>query len=209
MLVCSICANTDGPFVQEPTGRAATPHFVKCSTCAQKYIQISFTGTAGPNPSEKTFNEYFHECPQCHSLYYGSIPYAFFHYSVEKCPVCQRDFPDGSDMEFENTGVEEQEAIMSGVFKDEFRSLDHLKPIYEKLVKQYPKYSKVFEKIMLVETKRGNDIWVITKGSDMRKVRNLQSLIFKLSDKAFSFSNSQRFKFAKSDIVKIIDQVKV
>jgi hypothetical protein len=208
-VACSICASTKGPFTQEPTGVKTSPYFVKCQTCAQKYTQISFDGTIGRNPAPSLYRKYFHECPNCHSLYYGAIPYAYLHYSVTECPICGEGLPIGSDLEFANAGPETQDALKSGVFRDEHRSLDYLKPLYDKLVARHSSLSKAIDNIMLIETERGNDIWVITKGTDPNLTEALQKVLFNIVDKKLSFSSSQRFSFAKGDIKKILFQDKL
>ena len=203
-MACSICASTEGPFTQEPTRVSSSPFFVKCHSCVQKYTQISFDSTIGRNPTPSLYSKYFHECPSCHSLYYGAVPYATLHYSVTKCPVCGEGFPTGSDLEFSNAGPETQDALKSGVFRDEDRSLDYLKPLYDKLVAQHSALSKAIDNIMLIETERGNDIWVITKGSDSILTGALQTILFNIVEKKLRFSNSQRFSFAKGEIKKIL-----
>lgn len=205
-MACSICASTEGPFTQEPTGVKTSPFFVKCDACAQKYTEISFDRTIGRNPVPSLYKKYFHECSNCHSLFYGAIPYAYLHYSVAKCPMCGEGFPTGSDIEFLNIGEANQDAIKSGVYRNEDRSLDYLKPLYDKLVAQHSTLSKAIDSIMLIETERGNDIWVITKGSDPILTGTLQTILFNTVDRKLSFSSAQRLSFAKGEIKKIILQ---
>ena len=85
---CSLCASTDGPFLQEPTGLRESPYFYKCQKCSVDNKYTTFKDTVGMNPSKASINEYFYICPGCTNLYYMTIPYANLRYDVKVCPSC-------------------------------------------------------------------------------------------------------------------------
>ncbi len=204
--VCSICASTEGPFTQEMTGVTSSPYFIKCQSCNLNFPAISFDGTVGRSPSRSSFEKYFYECPDCGTLFYKAIPYAFLHFGVTECPNCNRDLPGGEDIEFLDSSKANQGVLMN-TFKPD--SLEELEPLYEKLVAQQPKLSKAIANVMLVETAKGYDIWVVCQGSDPATKRSLQPILMAIVDKKLSFFGSGLLKFAREEEgLTIIKQMK-
>jgi len=190
---CSICASIEGPFTQEPTGVAASPHFVKCQTCAQKYTGITFKGTVGSGASPASVQKYFYQCPGCANLYYKAIPYAFLSFDVRQCPSCDHAFPTEESVEFPESSRTFQMAMKGSATQ---RTPEELDEIYDKLVELHPLISKAVENIMLVETPQGRDIWAITAGNDPQVQQALQWILMKAADRKLTFSQSQRSDFA-------------
>jgi len=191
--VCSICGSTESPFTQEPTGVMSSPYFIKCQSCNLNLSEITFNGTVGRSPSKIKFEEYFYECPDCGMLFYRAIPYAYTHFGITGCPNCNHAFPASEDIKFPNS----TKAVLSNFFKPD--SLEELELLYEKLVVQLPKLSKAIANVMLVETARGYDIWVVCKGSDPVIESSLRPLLMTFVDKKLSFSCSALLKFARKE----------
>ena len=194
--VCSICASTEGPFTQETTGVTSSPYFIKCQSCNLNLPAVSFDGTVGRSPSRSSFEKYFYECPDCGTLFYGAIPYAFTHFGVTECPNCHHAFPAGEDIEFPESSKADQSVLSNSFGPD---SLEELEPLYEKLVAQQPKLSKAIANVMLVKTAKRHDIWVVCRGSDPATKRALRPLLMAFVDKKLSFSGSGLWKFAREE----------
>jgi hypothetical protein len=192
-VACSICASTDGPFAQEPTGVATSPHFVKCQTCTQKYAGISFKGTVGSSATLDSVKGSFYPCSGCENLYYKAIPYAFLNFDVRQCPSCDHPFPTEESIEYPQSSKAYKVALKGSAFN---RTAEELDAIYEKLVTIQPKLSKAVENIMLVESPQGRDIWAVLAGDDSRVQEALQWILMKAADRKLTFSGSQRYDFA-------------
>lgn len=200
--VCSICASTEGPFTQEPTGVTSSPFFIKCEKCNYMYPRITFEGNT-KNPSQDTFEKYYYKCSGCGALFYKAIPYAFTYFGVRECPVCNHPFPSEEDIKFPNS----TKCVMSNIFGRD--TLEELEPLYEKLVEQQAKLSKAIDNIMLVKTDKKYDLWVVTKGSDGEIQSSLRPILLRITDNKLAFSISQLLKFAKKkEGLKIIKEIK-
>lgn len=193
MLICSICASTDGPFIQEPTGVPTSPFFIKCQACTQKYPYISFDKTVGKGAPLKSVSKYFYQCEGCGNLFYNAIPYAFQHYGVKACPGCQHPFPSEKDIQFPPSSLAYKSVLKGANFS---LSSTEIEELYEKLLLIQPQFSKAIEKIFLVELPKGSDIWVICIGNDSEVENALRSILLKETDRRMTFSSSQRFEFA-------------
>jgi len=205
-IICSICASIEGPFTQEPTGVSLSPYFIKCQSCTQKFPYISFDKTVGKSASRSSVEKYFYKCPKCRSLYYKAIPYAFLNFDVRECPGCNHPFPSEQDIEFPESSRAYKSVMKGAAFK---LSPEELELLYEKLLKMQPVLSKAIDDILLVETPKGKDIWVVCMGNDSEVQSALQWILMKAVDKKMSFSSSRRYEFAmKEDGLKILRQSK-
>lgn len=204
--VCSICASTEGPFTQETTGVTSSPYFIKCQSCNLNFTQISFGGTIGHSPSRSKFEEYFFECPDCGTLFYCAIPYAFTDFGVTECPNCHHAFPASEDIEFPESSKANQSVLMDSFVPE---SLEETELLYEKMVAQQPKLAKAIANVMLVKTPRGHDIWIVCQGSDSSVANSIRPLLMAFVDNKLSFPGSMLWKFAKEkEGVTIIRQMK-
>ena len=82
---------------------------------------------------------------------------------------------------------------------------DSFEPLFDKLVELLPKLSNAIDAILLVESQKGKDIWVVCKGNDPQVQKALQWVLMKAIDRKMSFSGSQRYDFAIAG-VKILKQ---
>ncbi len=201
---CSLCASTDGPFLQEPTGLRKSPYFYKCQKCSVDNKYTTFKDTVGMNPSKASISEYFYICPGCANLYYMAIPYANLRYDVKVCPSCGTQFPSEEDIAYTAEHQAYKVALKGRPYNLPEEAFE---PLYDKLLEVLPKLSKAIDDFLLVETKKGKDIWAITKGNDSQMEKALQWVLMKAVDRKMSFSSSQRYDFAIKG-VKILKQSK-
>jgi hypothetical protein len=205
-VTCSICASTEGPFIQEPTGVPASPYFIKCHVCAHDNEFITFKNTVGMVASPQAMQRYFYKCPGCGNLYYKAVPYAFLRYNVKQCPSCGNAFPAEEDILFPESAQAFGMAMKGSPFN---LASEEIEPLYEKLLKIQPLLSKAIDDILLVETPKGKDIWVICRGYDSEVQNALEWVLMKGVDNKLSFSQSQRADFAfKETGVRILRQSK-
>lgn len=201
---CSLCASIDGPFLQEPTGLSKSPFFYKCQKCSEENKYTTFKDTVGLRLSESSVREFFYICPGCANLYYMAIPYAYLRYDVKSCPSCGCLFPSEEDISYSEESQTFKVVLKGGPYN---LSEDAFEPLYNKLLALTPKLSKAIDEVLLVETPRGKDIWVVCKGNDSQVEKALQWVLMKAVDRAMTFSSSQRFDFAIKE-VKILKQSK-
>jgi len=204
MIICSICAFTEGPFIQESTGVPTSPNFYKCQSCAQDYTHISFDKTVGKGAPIQLVNKYFYPCAGCGSLFYNAIPYAYLNFSVKACPGCQHPFPSEKDIHFPPSDI-----AFQSVLKGSNSALTHaeIEEVFMKLTMIQPKISKAINQILLVELPKGPDIWVVCKGNDAQIQNTLRLVLSKETGRRMSFSSSQRYEFAmKIDGLKVLRQ---
>jgi len=209
---CHVCAKPiKGAYSKENIPSGVTSHtvFIKCQSCSSDYPGITFADSAGRNPTRSSFENSFYECNGCGSLYFCSskgIPFAYSGFSVEACPKCGQPLPTGAEIEFEPS--DESRALQGG----SPGSLEKMQPLYKTLSESVPKHpslSKIVTSIMLVNTPRGHDIWVIYQAEfDFNTERAIVTQLRKLVD-GIAFSGSQALEYALKDNMTIIEENKI
>jgi len=212
---CHVCAQPiEGPYSSEkiPPGVTSNAFFVKCQSCTSKYPGITFASTAGRSPTRSSFEYSFYECEGCGSLFYcgtKGIPFAYSNFNAETCPNCGQSLPTGEQIDFEPSDTAPLMALMNGFPGP----LEKMQPLYETLTEAVPKHltlSKIVTNIMLVNTPKGHDIWVIYQADlDFSSERAMVTQLRKLVDNALVFMSGQQLQYALNDDVTIVEQNEV
>jgi hypothetical protein len=193
---CHVCARPiEGPCSKEKIPPGVTSHafFIKCQSCTSDYPGIAFADTAGRNPTRSSFEQSFYECSGCGSLFFcgtKGFPFARSNFGVECCPKCGQVFPTGEQIGLQLSDTAPPRAVMN-LTGD---TLEKMQPLYEtltELVPKHPTLSKVVTMILLVNTPKGHDVWVVHQTDfDFDTERAIIAQLRKLVDGALAFSSS-------------------